>query len=154
MVMVAAVVRAPVVHAAVVHAPAMTPMADHHVMTAMVHAPAVTMMHGTGRSRPGGDRQRGHGDNQTLQQHDVFSPSRPLLPQGAAATGTGKGCACPRGKAMPQLSRSGGAPDTFDLPFQRYAKLLFHVGDHGFAQTLEVGGGRFAHIDQEVGVEF
>uniref|UniRef100_A0A0N4ZGW4 LigA n=1 Tax=Parastrongyloides trichosuri TaxID=131310 RepID=A0A0N4ZGW4_PARTI len=44
-------------------------------------------------------------------------------------------------------------PDPLDFPVQLHARLFQHVGADGFAQPLDVGGGRLAGVDHEVGVQ-
>src|SRR5580700_6465050 len=45
-----------------------------------------------------------------------------------------------------------GAADALDLPLQLDAELGANIGADGLAQFLEVGGGRFPVVDQEIRV--
>ena len=45
-------------------------------------------------------------------------------------------------------------PDPADLPFEHDAAAIIHKAAHLFAQSLEIGGGGVAGVDQEIGVLF
>ena len=48
--------------------------------------------------------------------------------------------------------KGGGKPHPLDFPFERDARMREHAGADLVAERLDVGAGRVAGVDQEIGV--